>query len=188
MPAGRPKGKKAVVVEPVKIETRGGNNAHEGEISIHRKDVHTTPLGQSKEVVSNSFKVTPATELRVIEVARMVCEGKSKATCLDYIQRAQNVGIQQAKQYYQAALNWLIPSDMDEYKKGLLQANIERLEKIIEDGITNRNDARRGADYLRTAKDAISELNKMLGVGNPRLQIAQENKDGEQQIISIDFQ
>ena len=77
---------------------------------------------------------------------------------------------------------------MDEYKKGLLQANVERLERIIEDGITKQNDAKRGADYLRTAKDAISELNKMLGVGNPRMQIAQENKDGERQIISIDFQ
>ena len=189
MPAGRPKGsKKTVAAEPEKVETRGGNHAHDGDISIHKKDARlTTPLGHSKEITSPNFKVTPATEFRVIEVAKMICDGKSRASCLNYIQESQGVSLYQAKYYYQAALKWLIPSDLDEYKKGLLQANIERLEKIIEDGIENRKDSRRGADYLRTAKDAISELNKMLGVGNPRLQIAQENKDGEQQIISIDF-
>ena len=96
--------------------------------------------------------------------------------------------MQQAKYYYQAALNWLIPDDMDGYKKGLIQANMERLEKIVEECIEIKDDARKGADYLRVAKDAIAEMNKALGVGNTRLQIAQENKEGEQQIISIDFQ
>lgn len=166
---------------------RGGNNAHDGSISLHQKDTHLTPLGQSKEIqpVGEAFKVTPATEFRVIETAKMICDGKSKQTCLEHIQEAQGCGLQQAKYYYQAALNWLIPSDLDEYKKGLLQANIERLEKIIEEGINNRNDNRRGADYLRTAKDAISELNKMLGVGNPRIQMA-ENAEGDK-MISIEF-
>lgn len=166
---------------------RGGNNAHEGTISIHPEHTHTTPLGQSKEIVSpgNAFSITPASEFRVIETAKMICEGKSKQTCLEHIQEAQGCGIQQARMYYQAALNWLIPSDLEDYKKGLLQANIERLEKIIEEGIDNRNDERRGADYLRTAKDAISELNKMLGVGNPRIQMA-ENAEGDK-MISIEF-
>ena len=182
-------------VVPVKVPaskesfkgTRGGNNAHEGSISIHKEDTHLTPLGQSKEIVSpgNAFKVTPATEFRVMETAKMICDGKSKQTCLEHIQEAQGCGLQQAKYYYQAALNLLIPSDMDEYKKGLLQANIERLEKIIEEGIDKMNDGRRGADYLRTAKDAISELNKMLGVGNTRIQVAQ-SKEGDQ-LVQIDF-
>lgn len=169
---------------------RGGNNAHDGEISIKRENAHLTPLGQSKEIVpvGQAFKITPATELRVIEVARKICNGDSKQTCLAYIQEAQGCGLQQAKYYYQAALNWLIPDDMDGYKKGLIQANMERLEKIVEECIERKDDARKGADYLRVAKDAIAEMNKALGVGNARLQIAQENKEGEQQIISIDFQ
>ena len=82
-------------------------------------------------------------------------------------------------------MNWLVPEDLDEYKKGLLQANIERLEKIIQEGIDNRNDARRGADYLRTAKDAIAELNKMMGIGSNKVTIA-ENKEGEK-AIQIEF-
>lgn len=165
--------------------TRGTSRS---KMSIERKRTHTTPLGQSKEIVplnDNNKTVAPATEYRIIEVGKMICDGKSKQTCLDYIQNTYEIGIQQAKQYYQAALNWLLPDDLDEYKKGLLQANIERLEKIIEDGIEHKNDSRRGADYLRTAKDAISELNKMLGVGNNRIVVA-ENAEGDK-AISIEF-
>ena len=149
-----------------------------------------TPLGQKKEIhnpssLNKNVSVTPETELRVIEVARMICEGKSKQTCLDYIQSSQGVGIGSAKTYYNAALRWLVPDDLDEYKMGLIQANVERLEKIIEDGINKQNDSKRGADYLRTAKDAIAELNRMLGVGTSKIQVAQ-NQKGEQ-IVEINF-
>lgn len=159
------------------------------KMSIKNEHTHTTPYGQSKEVVpldrQDVSTVSAEVEFRVLEVARMICEGKSKQSCTDFIQEQYGVGIVQARKYYQGALNWLIPDDLDEYKKGLLQANIERLEKIIEDGIDNRNDARRGADYLRTAKDAISELNKMLGVGNNRITVA-ESAEGDK-AISIEF-
>ena len=166
---------------------RGGNNAHEGTITIEGEHNHLSPLGQSKEIVpvEGRFKVTPATEVRVMEVARMICDGKSKQSCLDYVQSAQGCGLQQAKYYYQAALNWLVPDDMDGYKKGLIQANVERLEKIIEEGIEKRNDGKRGADYLRTAKDAIAELNKMLGVGSNRVTVA-ETTEGDK-AITIEF-
>lgn len=129
--------------------------------------------------------LTPATEFRVIETARMICEGKSRKTCLEEIMKAQGCKIGQAKAYYNAALNFLVPDDMDSYQKGLIQANIERLETIIQEGIDNRNDAKRGADYLRTAKDAIAELNKMLGLGGNKVSIA-TNKDGEQ-TVEISF-
>lgn len=149
-----------------------------------------TPLGQKKAVqnpvMSQHVSLTPETELRVIEVARLICEGKSKQTCLDYIQSSQGVGIVTAKAYYNAALRWLVPDDLDEYKMGLIQANVERLEKIIEYGISKQNDSKRGADYLRTAKDAIAELNRMLGVGTSKIQVAQ-NQKGEQ-IVEINFE
>lgn len=191
--AGRPKGstKKGkniehIPVTPVEELKKKYNPSVDSDISVHRSESHLTPLGQSKEVVvPKGFQTLPATELRVMEVARMICDGKSKATCLDYIQRAQNVGIQQAKQYYQAALNWLIPEDEDEYKRGLISANMQRLEKIVEECVLKKDDER-GADYLRCAKDAISEMNKVLGIGNNRIQIAQ-TKDGEQ-TVQIEFQ
>ena len=166
---------------------KGGNHAHKGDISIHKCDAHLTPLGQEKEIVSPgaAFQVTTASEFRVIEVARMICEGKSKQTCLEYVQSAQGCGVQQAKYYYQAALNWLIPTDMDEYKQGLIQANMERLEKIVEECVEKKDDAKKGADYLRVAKEAIAEMNKALGVGNNRV-LVQQNKEGEQ-TIAIEF-
>ena len=52
--AGRPKGKKSVVIEPIEVKERGGNQAHDGEISIHRKDVHTTPLGCFEQFQGNA--------------------------------------------------------------------------------------------------------------------------------------
>ena len=166
---------------------RGGNNAHKGSISIRPGTVHTTPLGQSKEIVppGNAFSVTPATEYRVIETAKMITEGKSKQTCLEHIQKAQGCGLQQARMYYQAALNWLIPDDLPAYKQGLLQANIERLEGIIEDCIERKDDKAHGSDYMRVAKDAIAEINKVLGVGHGRVVVA-ESAEGDK-TVEIEF-
>lgn len=166
---------------------RGGNNAHEGTVSIKRKNAHLTPLGQSKEIVpvDKQFAVTPATEVRVMEVARRICNGDSKQTCLQYIQDAQGCGLQQAKYYYQAALNWLIPDDMDAYKQGLLAANMERLEKIVEECIRHKDDNFKGSDYLRVAKDALAEMNKVLGVGHGRMTVA-ENAEGDKAVV-IEF-
>lgn len=188
---GRPK----KVVSPEKIPAskesfkgeRGGNNAHKGSISIRPGTVHTTPLGQSKEIVApgNAFSTTPATEYRVIETAKMITEGKSKQTCLEHIQQAQGCGLQQARMYYQAALNWLIPDDLPAYKQGLLAANLERLETIVEDCISKKDDKSHGADYLRCAKDALAEMNKVLGVGHGRVVVA-ESADGDK-AIEISF-
>lgn len=166
---------------------RGGNNAHEGDISLKRDNNHLTPLGQSKEIVpvDKQFKVTPATEVRVMEVARKICDGDSKQTCLQYIQDAQGCGLQQAKYYYQAALNWLIPEDIDSYKQGLLAANMERLEKIVEECIRHKDDKSKGSDYLRVAKDALAEMNKVLGVGHGRV-VVSDSKDGDRDIL-IEF-
>lgn len=188
---GRPR----KVVPPEKIPAskesfkgeRGGNNAHKGSISIRPGTVHLSPLGQSKEIVmpSDTHPVTPATEYRVIEVAKMITEGKSKQTCLEHIQEAQGCGLQQARYYYQAALNWLIPDDLPAYKQGLLQANLERLESIVEDCIKKKDDKSHGSDFLRVAKDAIAEMNKVLGVGHGRVVVA-ENADGDK-AIEISF-
>lgn len=165
---------------------RGGNNAHAGTISIESENAHLSPSGQAKEIVppGEAFRVTPAVEFRVIETAKMICEGKSKQTCLEHIMEAQGCKIQQAKYYYQAALNWLIPDDMDGYKRGLLQANMERLEKIIQDCVDKKDD-RNGADYLRVAKDAIAEMNKVLGVGNNRV-VVSKSAEGDE-TIAISF-
>ena len=188
-----PRPKKVSVPEKVPAskesfkDTRGGNNAHKGKISIHRADVHTTPLGQSKEIVppGEAFTVTPATEYRVIEVAKKICNGESKQTCLEYIMDSQGCKIQQARYYYQAALNWLIPDDLPAYKQGLLAANMERLEKIVEDCIARKDDPRKGSDYLRVAKDALAEMNKVLGVGSNRV-VVSESAEGDKSVV-IDF-
>lgn len=166
----------------------GGDPYHPSPINIHQNATHKTPLGQSKEipdVQGHGGNTSPATEHRVMEVAKMICEGNSKQTCLEHIMEVQDCGIAQAKRYYQAALNWLIPTDMDGYKKGLLEANMNRLEKIVEECVKKKDDPKKGADYLRCAKDAISEMNKVLGVGNGRV-VVSESAEGDK-AISIEF-
>lgn len=167
---------------------KGGDPYHFSPISIHQEHVHTTPLGQSKEIPDvqrHGGNTSPATELRVIEIAKMICNGDSKQTCLEYIQKAQGCGIAQAKRYYQSALNWLIPDDLPAYKQGLLEANMNRLEKIVEECIKKKDDTKKGSDYMRVAKEAISEMNKVLGVGNGRVMVS-ESAEGDKSIC-IEF-
>lgn len=167
--------------------------AYYAEIGYSDEKAKTNPLGYDKPVeglasTKDKYPMTKETEWRVMEIAKKISEGDSRKTCLEYIQDNFGVGYAQAKNYYNSALAWLIPDDLDQYQKGLVQANIERLETIIQEGISKRDDARRGSDYLRTAKEAISELNRMLGVGGTNVQIAQKGKDGEQQIVQINFE
>lgn len=167
--------------------------AYYAEIGYSDGNAKTNPLGYDKPVeglssTEDKYPMTKQTEWRIMEIAKQISEGKSRKTCLEEIQNNYNVGYAQAKNYYNSALAWLIPDDLDQYQKGLVQANIERLETIIQEGISKRDDARRGSDYLRTAKEAIAELNRMLGVGGTNVQIAQKGKDGEQQIVQINFE
>ena len=156
----------------------------------HKKETPalTLPKNTKKmEPIRDAIRsITPQNEVRIIEVAKLISEGKTRSFCFDYIKEHFEVSsTKQASVYYQAALNWLIPDDLDKYKQGLIQANVERLEKIIQEGIDEKDDARRGADYLRTAKEAIAELNTMLGVGQNKVVVA-ENAEGDK-AISIQF-
>ena len=166
--------------------------AYYAEIGYSDGKAKTNPLGYEKPLPSlpqtkDKYPMTKETEWRLMEIAKQISEGKSRKTCLEEIQQNYNVGYAQAKNYYNSALAWLIPDDLDQYQKGLVQANVERLETIIQEGISRKDDARRGSDYLRTAKEAIAELNRMLGVGGQNVKIAQKSEDGSEQIIQINF-
>lgn len=172
------------------VKGKPGLKSHKSTVHLDSDSKTRTYVKDGKKTVlpveeDGTSRTTAITEKRVIDVADMIAQGKSRQTVLKHIQENFQLGERQAKRYFQAALNWLIPDDLDEYRKGLIQANIERLETVIEEGIAKKDDARRGADYLRTAKDAIAELNKILGVGTTKIQLGQ-NKEGEQ-LVQIEF-
>lgn len=125
---------------------------------------------------------TKLTETRVRELAKMLTKGKSGESIIDYCCKTYNIMPSQAKQYYFAALNYLKPKDENEFRNGLIATNMKRLETIIEKVMSEDK------QNLKLAKEAISELNKMLGVGDKTaVAIQNVSKEGEENNIIITF-
>ena len=130
---------------------------------------------------SEEWSAEPQTIMRVDEIAQMISDGKSRTTIQNYIKENYGVQDRQARAYYNAALRLLIPDEdkYDEYRKALIQANIDRLEKMIEKMIDgNRDD-------MKLAKECIAELNKLIGMGD-KTNIMINKNDEETFIIQID--
>ena len=124
-------------------------------------------------------KPTAASVHRVIEIAKMLSKGRSRQYVIDYAKEHYDINDNQAKRYYAAATRYLIPDDMDEFRKGLIQTNMERLETIIDECMA------RG--QYKVARDAIDSLNKMFGI-NSGLQIGiQTDTENNTQQVVIKF-
>lgn len=131
---------------------------------------------------SEEWSAEPLTIMRVDEIAQMISDGKSRSTIQKYIKDNYGVKERQARCYYNAALRLLIPDEdkYDEYRKALIQANIDRLEKMIEKNIDgNRDD-------MKLAKECIAELNKLIGMGDKTNIMINRNDNEETFVIQID--
>lgn len=128
------------------------------------------------DVTDRGAKPTAASIHRVLELAKMLAKGKSRQSIMEYAMTHYDINEAQAKRYYAAAARYLIPEDLDEFKKGLIQANMERLETIIEECMA------RG--QYKVARDAIDSLNKMFGVtGGVQVGIQTDNENNTQQVV-----
>ena len=115
---------------------------------------------------SEQWTTKPQTIERIISVAKMLSEGMSRKSALEWIMTNYEVGDRQARAYYTAALRYLIPDNEEEYKRGLIQANINRLETIIE-----RTMAEGSADY-KSAIAAIKEINRLVAPNESSIEVA----------------
>ena len=95
---------------------------------------------------------------RIQYIAKRISKGESRMGLQQWMQDNWQIGDRQARAYYMAGVRYLMPDDEDEYKKGLIQVNISRLESIVENTMTGRN--------YRDAIAAIKELNRILGIGD----------------------
>lgn len=121
-------------------------------------------------------KPSPATVLKLEEAIKLITDGKSRETVTQYFIDKYGYSRDQAYRYYLAATRMLVPEDMDEYKRTMIQANIERLEKIIEMGMETNN--------LKAAKEAIAELNKMFQVtSGPMVAIRNDDENKTQEVL-----
>lgn len=115
---------------------------------------------------TEQWTTTPQTIERVTSLAKMISEGMSRKNVQEWIMTHYDVSGRQARAYYSAALRYLIPDNEEEYKRGLIQANINRLETIIE-----RTMAEGSADY-KSAIAAIKEINRLVAPNENSIEVA----------------
>lgn len=118
-----------------------------------------------------------------MQVQELISSGLTRQQIISEL-RDQGLSYDQSLRAYNAALRDMAPEPdfLDDYKRGIIQLNLDRLEKIINETIGGNFQSK------AVALKAISEINKMIGVtdGN-KVTIAQKDKNDNQQIIEIDF-
>ena len=115
---------------------------------------------------TEQWTTTPQTIERIISLAKMISEGMSRKNVQEWIMTHYDVSGRQARAYYSAALRYLIPDNEEEYKRGLIQSNIDRLETIIE-----RTMAEGSADY-KSAIAAIKQINRLVDPNDNSIEVA----------------
>lgn len=121
----------------------------------------------------------PATLARIERAAELIGKGKTKSEIIAIYQKDYNISYDQARRYYICGCRYLIPDDQEGYRRALIQSNVERLEKIIDECMKDNAN-------LRVAKEAISELNRMLGLGGGGVTIKNDNENKTQE-ITVNF-
>lgn len=117
-----------------------------------------------------------------MEVMDAISKGESRA---DIVQSLvdNGLGYKNANLLYYEAMKELTPEEnmLDDYKRGMMQQNLDRLEKIINSSIEGNSQDK------QVALKAIAEMNKMLGLSQGNNVTINKNNQGDEQII-ISFQ
>ena len=124
-------------------------------------------------------KLKPKTQVRVEEAAKLIADGKGMNDVIEFVQEKYKLSYEQSRHYWVAACRFLV-ADMDETREALVRQNLQRLEKIV-------NECMEEKDY-KLAKETIAEMNKMLGVGKDGVQVGiRNNPDTNTQEVYIKF-
>lgn len=121
------------------------------------------------------------TRVETFTVAEMINQGMSRQEIMKAL-TDQGIAPNYASKYYYMALKDLAPEPdlIDDYKKGMIQLNLDRLEKIVNETIDGN------FQNKAIALKAIEQINKMLNItGNNEVVINKNNKGDEQIIISF---
>lgn len=121
------------------------------------------------------------TRVQTYSVAEMINSGMTRQEIMKAL-TDQGIAPNYANKYYYMALKDLAPEPdlIDDYKKGMIQLNLDRLEKIVNETIDGN------FQNKAIALKAIEQINKMLGITDTNKVTIANNKEGEQ-IIEIDF-
>lgn len=120
--------------------------------------------------------------LTLLDIAEKISKGQSRQKVINDMM-AEGVPYDTASQLYYQGLRELTPDEnvLDEYRRGIMQVNLDRLEKIINSCIEGNTGEK------KVALQAIDQMSKLLGLYNDgnKVTIA-NNKEGDQ-IVQIDF-
>lgn len=122
------------------------------------------------------------TKVNRMQVAEWLSQGKSRKFIMDSLV-ASGITPGVSRDLYYDTLKDFIPATnlIDEHKKAIIQQNLDRLEKIIEDCIDGNTGDK------KVALNAIAELNKMCGVYESNKVTIAKNQEGDEMIqISFD--
>lgn len=114
-------------------------------------------------------------------VAEWISKGHTRKYCLEkLVEDGMELG--PAKRLYYGALKELTPEPnmLDDYKRGIIQQNLDRLEQIVESSISGNTGEK------MVALKAIDTLNKLVGAYGENSVTVAQSKEGEQ-IIRITF-
>ena len=115
------------------------------------------------------------------QIAEWVGKGKTRTWIMDKLQE-EGMTYSAANQVYYAALKDMQPDPdlLSDYKKTLIQQNLDRLERIVNDTISGNTGEK------MVALKAIDQLNKLCGAYNDNQITVARNKEGDE-IIQITF-
>lgn len=158
--------KKKVILEPKKVDKKikSPSNVNTEFEKVTRRSIEDR----------GAF---PQTIARVEEAAKMISDGVGRQEVIEHIAKKYNLSYNTAQNYFVSACHYLIPDD-DDFKTGLIKQNFERLEKIVNDSLKEGD--------RKMAKDAIAEMNKMLGLGTNSVKITNDPKNNTNE-ITISF-
>lgn len=118
-----------------------------------------------------------------IQIQEWINKGKSRQYIMDRLQE-DGMTVLGAQEIYYATLKEMAPDPnlFDDYKKQVIQQNLDRLEKIVESSIDGNYQEK------NVALKAIDTLNKLIGAysDSNSVTIAKDNQG--QEIIRIEFQ
>lgn len=130
-------------------------------------------MGNNRQNIDNALTQT--------KVAEWISKGHTRQYCL---KRLVDDGMTpyNAQNMYYGAMKLITPEPdlFDEYKKGIIQQNLDRLEQIVESSISGNTGEK------MVALKAIDTLNKLVGAYGENSVTIAKNKDNEE-IIRITF-
>ena len=116
--------------------------------------------------------------VKVEEAAKMISKGKGRNDVIEHLQNKYGMSLETARKYFISACHYLIP-DNEEFKQSIIKHNVERLEKIIADSLEEKQ--------YKIAREAIAELNKMMGVTGGQSVVINQDPESQKQQIIVNF-